>query len=323
MTFPTIGADARFVDHLDVHGRPNIVVDGPLLPGTALALSHWPVADCPPEFAADTSTGSVARYLDAAATGRAIDIVTNNHYDEDGILGLWLLLERPPAGDARRDLAIAAATAGDFRTWSDPRAAQVALALQAFAEGATTPFPGVLAALARSGARDPAGAICAAVLPRVGGLLDDPQRHARFWETPWARVLADRALVESGEAVIDDVPEVELAVVRTPRPLIPMALHPFTDRPRILTLCGDGTAFVAQRYETWVRFVSRELVPRRDLAALANELQARERAPGVWRFDGIAAPVPRLYFNVQRGGMGPTDISHEEIRTRVIAAFAA
>ena len=131
----------------------------------------------PPALADDTSAAIVDRYLRAGAAGPEVVAVTNNHYDEDGLFGIWLLLERPADGAPERALAIAAAEAGDFATWTDPWAARVAIAAMAMAERATTPFPEVGRALARAGGRDPAGALYLAILPRVGGLLADPERY--------------------------------------------------------------------------------------------------------------------------------------------------
>ena len=138
----------------------------------------------------------------------------------------------------------------------------------AMAERATTPFPEVGRALAGAGGRDPAGALYLAILPRVGGLLADPGRYRFLWEPEWARVEADAALIDAGEATIEDRPGADLAIVRAPRPLHDMAVHPRTGRMRILTALPDGTLVVRHRYETWVDYASRPLPPRVDLAPL-------------------------------------------------------
>src|SRR5581483_7530974 len=145
--------------HDEVGGAPHVVVDGPRLEGTALSLSHWPRSGTPPALAADTSAAIVDRYLRAGAAGPQLAIATNNHFDEDGLFALWLLLERPSEADPRRALALAAAEAGDFGTWRDPWAARCSLAAMAMAERGTTPFPAVLRALAPGTTRDPSGAI--------------------------------------------------------------------------------------------------------------------------------------------------------------------
>jgi hypothetical protein len=310
---PRVADDAAFVPAEGVGGAPHAVVDGARMPGTVLSLSHWPGAGTPPSLAADTSAEIVDRYLRAGAAGPEIRAVTNNHYDEDGLFGIWMLLERPPEGAPERRLAIAAAAAGDFGTWSDPWAARAAIAAMAMAERATTPFPEVGRALARAGGRDPAGALYLAILPRVGGLLGDPERYRFLWEPEWRRVEADAALIESGEATVEDHPGADLAIVRAPRPLHDMAVHPRTERTRVLTALPDGTLVVRHRYEKWVEYASRPLAPRADLAPLLPRLQASERRPGVWRFDGVAPIRPRLYLADERGRPRPSSLGPERL----------
>ena len=292
-TLPRLAPTADFVPWDEVGDRPNIVVDGPLREGTALGLSHWPDGGTPPPLAADTSTEIALRYVDQPAGGPEVAVVTNNHFDEDGLLAAWVVLQRPGPGP-RRALAAAAAEAGDFHTWSDPWAARCAIALMAMAERTTTPFPEVIRALNRAGGRDPAGAICRALLPRVGELLDDPERFRRLWAPRWERVERDLARLDSGEATIEDVPDADLALIRAPWPLDRLATHPRTGRMRLLTATPDGMLGLEHRYETWVRYVSRPLVPRRDLTPLLPDLQALERGHGVWRFEGVEQPLARL-----------------------------
>ena len=111
---PRVARDARFVPAERLRGAAHVVVDGARLPGTALALSHWPDSGTPDALVADTSALIVDRYLRSGASGPELRAVTNNHYDEDGLFGIWLLLERPPDGSPERALALAAAEAGDF-----------------------------------------------------------------------------------------------------------------------------------------------------------------------------------------------------------------
>jgi hypothetical protein len=318
---PAIAPDARFVPFDRVEGSC-CVVDGPRLPGAVLSLSHWPDSGTPEELAADTSAEIAVRYLEAGARGPAVAALTNNHFDEDGLLALWLLLERPGPADPRRALAVAAAEAGDFGTWTDPAAARCALTAMAMAERETTPFPAVQRALAPEARRDPAGAIYEALLPRVGRLLDDPERHRLLWAPAWERVEADLALLDAGVARIDDVPEADLAVVRAPRPLDRMAVHPRTRRMRVLMATDDGRLVLEHRYETWVDYRSRRLAPRVDLAPLLPRLQALERLPGTWRADEMWAMTPRLFLAGPAGAPAPSSLAPEVLSELLVEHLA-
>lgn len=317
---PRVAADARFVPAEELAGRPHVQVDGAPLPGTVLSLSHWPGSGTPGALRADTSALIVERYLDASADGPPVGLVSTNHYDEDGLLAIWLLLERPSPRSPARRLAVAAAEAGDFGTWTDPRAPRVAIAAMAMAERGVSPLPEVGRILATAGGIDPAGRLHRAVLPRVAGLLDDPERYRMLWRPRWESIVADIALLDAGEATIEDVPEADLAVVRTPRPLDPMAVHPRTARMRVLTAVADGRLWVAHRYETWVDYVSRPLSPRVDLGPLAARLQDEEERPGRWLFEGVEAITPRLMPVGPAGGPAPSSIGAERL-VEALTAF--
>ena len=310
---PRVAHDAAFVPAEDLGGVPHVVVDGARLPATALSLSHWPDAGTPPGLAADTSAEIVDRYLRAGASGPEVAAVTNNHFDEDGLFGIWMLLARPAEDAPERRLAVAAAEAGDFGTWTDPWAARAAIAAMAMAERGTTPFPEVGRALTGAGGRDPAGALYLAILPRVGGLLADPDRYRFLWEPEWARVEADAALIDAGGATVEDHPGADLAIVRAPRPLHDMAVHPRADSMRVLTALPDGTLTLRHRYETWVDYASRPLPARVDLAPLLPVLQELEREPGTWRFDGVEPIRPRLYLSDPRGRPSPSSLGAERL----------
>lgn len=319
---PRVAEGARFVPADDLGATPNVVVDGARLPSTVLSLSHWPDSGTPAALRADTSALIVERYLACDAGGPEVAAVTNNHYDEDGLLGIWLLLERPAEGSPERALAIAAAEAGDFGTWTDPWAPRVAIAAMAMAERPTTPFPEVGRILAGAGGRDPAGLLYQALLPRTGPLLADPGRFRLLWGPRWEAIEADIALLDGGGATVEEVPAADLAVVRAPRPLDPMALHPRTRRMRVLTALPDGTLTVGHRYETWVDYASRQLPPRVNLTPLAARLQALEERPGRWLFEGVATMTPRLMLAGDRGRPAPSSLGVERLVAELVAALS-
>jgi hypothetical protein len=321
-SLPRVVEGARFVPAERLDGTAHAVVDGPRMAGTVLSLSHWPESGTPDALAADTSALIVDAYLRAGAAGPEVSAVSNNHYDEDGLLAIWLLLARPPEGSPERLLALAAAEAGDFGTWTDPWAARVAIAAMAMAERSTTHLPEVGRALARTADRNPAGELYTAILPHTGPLLADPGRFRMLWEPEWARVEADMALLDAGEASIEERGDADLAIVRAPRSLHDMAVHPRTPRSRVLTATPDGGLVLAHRYETWVRYVSRALPPRVDLAGLAARLQALERLPGTWRFEGLQPIRSRLFLADAGGRPAPSSLGAERLADELSAFLA-
>ena len=69
------------------------VVDGKAQRSSMLTLSHWPWNATPPELMRDTSTDIVFAYLDAVEHHQNIELVSNSHFDEDGLLSMYALVD--------------------------------------------------------------------------------------------------------------------------------------------------------------------------------------------------------------------------------------
>ena len=105
----------------ELKGRPHVLVDGAARPGSVLTLSHWPQSPTPPALARDLSAQIVFAFLHAtrgevapgdgapgrggrgrsggvgirsaiAAVSRA-EAVTNDHFDEDGVVSVFSMAE--------------------------------------------------------------------------------------------------------------------------------------------------------------------------------------------------------------------------------------
>ena len=69
------------------------------------------------------------------------DVVSNNHFDEDGLVGIFTLIA-PLMATRHRALLLDAAQAGDFGVFADRHAARIAFTLSAYANAETSPLPG-------------------------------------------------------------------------------------------------------------------------------------------------------------------------------------
>ncbi len=128
-----------YVPYAEAAQRPNIVVDGAANESSVLTLSHWPKSGTPWPLKADTSVGVVFNYLDAPAWHRDVPPVTNNHFDEDGLIGLYCLIE-PEHALTRRALLIDASSAGDFSVCRSREAARIAFAISRLADPKLSPW---------------------------------------------------------------------------------------------------------------------------------------------------------------------------------------
>ena len=78
--------DFRYLGYDDSRAVPNMVVDGAANESTVLTLSHWPGAPTPPELARDVSAEIAFAYLDAPCAHPPAEVVTNNHFDQNGLV---------------------------------------------------------------------------------------------------------------------------------------------------------------------------------------------------------------------------------------------
>jgi len=295
----------RFVAYEDLGESPNIVVDGAGNAATAITLSHWPKSGTPQALKADTSTEIVFNYLAAPQFHVTAAAVSNNHFDEDGLAGLYALIE-PVAAAEMRDLVVSVAEAGDFSTCRDRQAARIAFTISAFADPLRSPLDRTIFKLPYA---EQCAALYRELLPRFGEMLAHPGRFRKYWEAEDRYLTDSEQALRRGEVTIEELPEVDLAILRlageptgqATEPLTwpcegtchRMAVYNATGCNRVLVQQGRRYAFV-YRYESWVQFISRPPPPRVDLALLAEALSADEPGAARWVFDGVSEITPRM-----------------------------
>ncbi|MEY2431668.1 MAG: hypothetical protein QOC92_1393 [Acidimicrobiaceae bacterium] len=313
----------KFVPYTALVGEPNVIVDGAATTATVLTLSHWPGSTVPAPLRADLSAEIAVRYLERPDERVDADLVSNNHFDEDGLLGLYALVF-PDDALARRELVIDVARAGDF-AWSHTRqAARVAFALSSFVDPAVSPLD---AAVFQGEYQEVAARLYGELLPRTTELLTNPDRFRDLWADEDAHLTMSNAMLDDGEATIVERPELDLAIVTVPPTLRervvhrftqtrdaglhPMAVHNRTEMSRVAYVSGHHYE-VQQRYETWVQLVSRRPLPRQDLGVLAERLNHLEADGGKWQFDGADYITPRLALrDATESSIGPTQFVAE------------
>ena len=109
---------------------PKLSVDGTV--DNAVHFSHWKGNQTPASVKADTSTETVLNVVAApnrAELTRSIELVTNNHFDTDGVLSVWAMLTGERALPLR-DTLIAAAEAGDFSELSSVEGVRASIVIQ-------------------------------------------------------------------------------------------------------------------------------------------------------------------------------------------------
>ena len=284
--------------------QPNVVVDGSPNDATVLTLTHWPGFPQPAGFHFDLSAEMAYHYVDEPIAHSPADIVTNNHFDQDGLVGVHALVDPVPSF-ANRPLLLDIAAAGDFATFHDRRAARASMVIAAYADPGRSPIAGRLV----GPYDDQCVVLYEETLPLLVPMAVDGQRFHELWADEDAQLTESAEAIAKGTVTIEEVPDVGLAVVTIPASersrsghrfagesfdgVHPMALHGATDCLRLLIVHGRRYQFV-DRYETWVQFRSRPTLPRVDMRPLVDRLMDAERGSGVWTADSPGSLTPTL-----------------------------
>jgi hypothetical protein len=288
---------------------PNVVVDGRGNEATVLVLSHWPRNRTPPELKADSSTEIVLNYLRSPQREtyrQGAEAVSNNHYDVDGLMSVWAMLN-PEAAPERAELLVAIGECGDFDRWSGEQATKVTCALYGFETVRSSPIRQGLA-----GIRDylkRTAFLYEEALPLVPQLLDDIDRFEEYWRDEYSKAEAGRELFARGEATVQEAPELDLAIFSLPHEVHDMALYEQTQCSRVALVIDEHRYQVRYRYESWVELQSRRPPPRIDLRPFADLLQSIEGNPGDWSADDVRRSLPRLRLRGPEGGTSPSSIT--------------
>jgi hypothetical protein len=294
----------RFGGYAASADEPNVVVDGSPNEGTVLTLTHWPGFPQPQGFHFDLSAEMAFHHLDAPIAHPPAEIVTNNHFDQDGLVGVHALVH-PELSVEHRQLLIDVASAGDFATFTDRRAARASMVIDAYADGDRSP----IAASLSGSYDDQCVVLYEETLPLLVSIAVDGDRFRDLWAGEDAQLTSSEAALAEGIVTIDELPDVDLAVVTIPDSetsrrghrfagmsfdsIHPMALHNATERFRLLVIHGRRYQFV-DRYETWVQYRSRRPLPRVDMRPLAEQLSATEKRSTKWTSSAPGSLTPTL-----------------------------
>jgi len=304
---------AAYVPYHDIGGRPHIVVDGKDQGSSLLTLSHWPWNRTPEHLRRDTSTHIAYAYLEDSAAHVEADIVSNSHYDEDGLLSMFALVN-PELAMQYKDLCIATSYASDFWKCTDEDAAKLSFVLAAWSDEELSPIP---KEVFDAPLRQRIIGQYTHMLEALPSILEDPFRDEAMWHDEYAFWEQSCNQIVSGEIRIEEKPELDLAIVHVPAsfPLVEirrylgcwqLPVHPFavtekTNCSRLVWVHGDKPSF-QYRYESWVQIASYRPQPRIDLQPLAHSLN--EIDAGDWVFDGVHEVAAGLYSRTD-SSLGP------------------
>jgi hypothetical protein len=272
---------------------PKLSVDGTV--DNSIHFSHWQGNTTPAEVKADTST-EIALNLVAspnrAALTNGIELVTNNHFDTDGTLSVWTVLNGERALPYR-DLLIAAAEAGDFSEHSSDDGVRVSIAIQGSDQASPNNDTGSpLARLIAGENVDDDARAYELVLPEVEGLLTNINDYEPLWREGWESVAAAIKSFERGESKVTEFSDAKVSLItlapklfdgtgfsptRHAAPYTAISKYAKGELFLIAIPTKSGWFYrLDYPYYSWAETVVRPPVSRRDLTAVLQLLNSRE-----------------------------------------------
>jgi hypothetical protein len=280
---------------------PKLSVDGTV--DNAIHFSHWHGNETPESVKADTST-EIALNLVAAPnreelTG-GIDLVTNNHFDTDGVLSVWTVLAGERALELRAQL-IAAAEAGDFSELSTEDGVRASIVIQGSDSPTDKSGSPLAQQLAGEEFTDEARSYDL-VLPHVERVLTHTSDYEALWRKSWDRIQAALESFAKGASRVEEDTEAKLSIVTlAPEVFSPSGFKPaqhaapFTAISHhargelflIATPLEGGWAYrLDYPYYSWAETIVRPPIERRNLGALMTELNGVEKNSAArWKLD--------------------------------------
>ena len=277
----------RYLEYNASRDVPNVVVDGSPNDSTVLTLTHWPGVGQPTGLAADLSAQMAFRFVRNEMAVDA-DVVTNNHFDQDGLVAMYALIE-PSEALRHQEVLIDVAAAGDFATYRHRQAARASMAIATYADPDRSPIAADLA----GPYEDQCAVLYEQLLERLLDMVLHPDSFSELWIEEDEQLTASEAALSKGAITIEERPEIDLAIVdiadNEPQRrghrfasneyvgIHPMAINNATGCFRILQVHGRRYTYT-DRYESWVQYQSRRPLPRVDLRPLADALTATDTA---------------------------------------------
>ena len=282
---------------------PKLSVDGTV--ENSIHFSHWEGNGTPAELKADTST-EIALNLVAspnrAVLTNGIELVTNNHFDTDGVLSVWTVLTGERAL-RYRDLLVSAAEAGDFSEYSSDDGVRVSIAIQGADQASPNNDDGSPLArmIAGEEVNDDARAY-ELVLPNVERLLTNINDYESLWREGWERVAAAIDSFERGESKVTEYPDSKISLItlapnlfsgagfsptRHAAPYTTISKYAHGELFLIAIPAGSGWFYrLDYPYYSWAETVVRPHIKHRDLSSALQLLNDKEsNRDGRWQMD--------------------------------------
>jgi len=327
----------KFYDS-DLADIPKLSVDGTV--PNSIHFSHWEGNETPVEVKADTSTEialNVVSSPNRARLTKDIELVTNNHFDTDGVLSVWTMLNGDRAVQLR-DVLISAAEAGDFLEFTSETGVRASIVIQGPDQAGSSNETGSPLVRQLAGEDVAEARAYDLILPEVERVLTRIDDYEPLWRASWDQLAAGIESFESGVSQVSEYPDVRLSLITlSPRLFGPTGFDPSQHGvpfPAISRYAKGELFLIATQapngwyyrldypYYSWAETVVRPRVKRRDLSGLLKKLNEIEpNQAGRWQPDASEMTAALKFLDENRA-LAPSKISPTDAARMLAEHFA-
>ena len=329
--------------HDGLENVPKLSVDG-VVPNS-VHFSHWEGNETAREVKADTSTEIAINLVgspDKAALTQGIDLVTNNHFDTDGVLSIWTVLTGERALELR-DKLIPAAEAGDFSELTNENGVRASIVIQGSDQASANSETGSPLARYLTGEElDDDARAYDVVLPEVERVLTKINEYEHLWREGWQLVATAIESFERGASTVKEFLDARFSLVtlapeifsasgfnptRHAAPYTAISSYAKGDLFVIATPADEGWIYrIDYPYYSWAETVVRPRIERRDFSGLITQLNEVDGSVrGHWKSDK-SEMTSAIKVLADNGTLVPSRLRPDEIagmfRTELLSGRA-
>lgn len=318
---------------------PKLSVDGTV--SNSIHFSHWQGNETPAEVKADTSTEIALNLVTSpnrTKLTKNIDLVTNNHFDTDGMLSVWTVMAGERAAQYR-DILIAAAEAGDFSEYSSADGVRISLTIQGSDQVVPDEDTGSPLARMLAGENVDDDARCyELIMPEVERLLTNINDYESLWRSGWRKIVEALESFDRGSSKVVEFPASKVSLVTlAPEVFSGEAFNPTSHSAPYTAISkfaqgqlfliaiesADGWFYrIDYPYYSWAETIVRPQVERRDLTAILQALNEREQnRNGLWQYDSREMTSAAKFLD-EKKSLTASKIKPEEVVEALTATIS-
>ncbi len=263
-----------------------VCVDGAF--NAKLQVSHWHGNESPIELKADTTTEmafKLIEYPDKNKFLNGIEVVSNNHFDADGVLSAYVILFPQTALEMKKALVNIART-GDFAEFTDEDSLKAVAVLESFQNPDNKKYKTLMQDNYPQ-AMQKIYEDCFELIPRLVKSID---KFEESWKNDFDFFEKSEKSFEIKESVFSNYGDCKLSVLESKFPLHVVSKYKNSEHDILLSVEKHDESNKYQleyKYHTWFDTTREKTLERKNLEPLSQKLNQIElNSEGKWRVIG-------------------------------------